>query len=545
MTRSTKDGAISRRDLLKSATAFGAVVTPGLAGCSSDDSGGKSGPEGLPEYEYDGPLGPEDLYQHAVASGDPHPDGVVLWTRVTPMGTEPVDVWWEIGTDTAFEDRVQVGTFTTNADRDFTVKVVVEELDPGTTYYYRFKALGRTSPVGRTKTAPSGATANVRLAACSCSSLAHGYFHAYGAIAARHDLDAVVHLGDYIYEYPSGSYGNVREYEPTNEIVSLADYRMRYAQYRRDMDLQEAHRQHPFIVVWDDHEIANNSYETGAENHTEGAEGAYADRRAAAMQAHREWMPIREAADGRIFRKLSYGDLLDVLMLDTRHWAREEPAGDLVGPPVPADDMRELLGQDQFAWLEGELTGSKATWQILGQQVMVGALVLTDTLIANLDQWHGYPVARRQFIQLLRDVPGGNVVILTGDIHSSWAIDVVVDSLDTDEYDPMTGDGSAAVEFVTPAITSPGIPEMFLSFVDAAVPRNPHVKWFDLAQRGFMIIDVTPERVQSAWFHEKDVTVPADPGRAFVKAFSVASGARHVVEDDAAAPDGTMATPAP
>src|SRR5690606_33651129 len=177
------------------------------------------------------------------------------------------DVWWEIGTDTAFKKRVQIGTLTTNAARDFTVKIDVRELAPNQTYYFQFKALGRTSPAGRTKTAPSGDAGHLRFGVMSCASFAHGYFHGYRDIAGELDLDAVLFLGDYIYEYGSGQYGAVREYEPEHEILSLDDYRLRHAQYKRDADLQAAHRQHPFIAVWDDHETANNSFKDGAENH--------------------------------------------------------------------------------------------------------------------------------------------------------------------------------------------------------------------------------------------------------------------------------------
>jgi alkaline phosphatase D len=220
------------------------VLVPGAIGCSGDDEGAKG--DGLPTYSYDGTPGPETLFSHGVASGDPLPNAIILWTRVSPQSEAAIEVWWEIARDLGFEKRVQVGTFTTDAERDFTVKLDVTGLEAGATYYYRFFALGRESPMGRTKTAPVGDVAHLRFAVLSCASFAHGYFHAYRSVAERLDLDAVLHLGDYIYEYGSGEYGNVREYEPPHEILALADYRMRYAQYRRDPHLQEVHQHHSY-----------------------------------------------------------------------------------------------------------------------------------------------------------------------------------------------------------------------------------------------------------------------------------------------------------
>jgi alkaline phosphatase D len=287
-------------------------------------------------------------------------------------------VRWQIARDGAFTDIARSGELTTDGDRDYTVKVDVTGLSPATTYYYRFIALGGSSPIGRTRTAPSGGVARLRFAVVSCSSYAHGFFHAYRSIAQRLDLDAVVHLGDYIYEYGSGQYGTARPYEPEHEILNLADYRARYAYYRKDPDLQAVHRQHPFIAVWDDHESANNAWVDGAENHTPGAEGKWADRKAAAAQAYAEWMPIRELeGPTKIYRSLRYGDLAELIMLDTRSWGREEQ--------VPQSDSRindpnrQLLGQDQEAWLSERLRTSTAQWKLVGQQVMMGQLPSSST----------------------------------------------------------------------------------------------------------------------------------------------------------------------
>ncbi len=515
---------LGRRDVLKGAAVlvapFATVATlaSAVAGC---------GPGGEP---------PPRLFQHGIASGDPLPDGVILWTRITT--DEAIDVSYVVGEDPELKQRVAGGTVRTDAERDFTVKVDVRGLMPGRTYYYQFTASDDVSQIGRTRTAPSGPTSRLRFGMVSCSSFAHGYFHGYRAIAARRDLDAILHLGDYVYEYGSREYGDVRAYEPEHECLTLADYRMRHALYKRDEDLREVHRQHVFITIWDDHEVANDGYDVGAENHTEGTEGAWLVRKAAAQRAYREWMPIREQPDGRIFRKLAFGDLVDLTLLDTRYWKRTKQAAGILGAPPAPDPARVLLGDDQAAWMENELKTSKARWQLLGQQIMVGNLILeAGKQLANLDQWHGYPEARKRLLGFLKDSGVKNVVVLTGDIHSSWANELVNNPLDTTEYDPATGRGSVAVEIVTPGITSPGIPAIFLGLVDKAKPLNPHIRWMELTKRGFVILDVTPERLQSAWYHFEDITSKEPQTPAFANAWSVKAGETRLVMDAAPAPD--------
>ena len=264
---------ISRRDVLRGMVAFPMVAALPLGGCTDD--GGEV----------------HVIFVHGVASGDPLPDALIIWTRVS-TATGPTEVLWEVSADD-FATIAKSGSFTTDESRDYTVKVDVTGLTAGTAYRYRFTALGETSTVGRARTPPAGAMDAARFAVVSCSSYAHGYFHAYRAVAGE-ELDAVIHLGDYIYEYGDGEYGDVRTYQPPHEIISLADYRTRYGYYRKDPDLQAVHRQHPFIAVWDDHESANNAWAEGAENHTTGIEGSWADRKAAAARAYAEWMPIRE-----------------------------------------------------------------------------------------------------------------------------------------------------------------------------------------------------------------------------------------------------------
>ncbi|MEO1273094.1 MAG: alkaline phosphatase D family protein, partial [Myxococcota bacterium] len=312
----------------------------------------------LPDYTYTGEPGPEDLFQHGVASGDPLTDRVILWTRVTPAEEAEVEVYYEVALQPDITQRVAAGVFSTNAARDYTVKVDPTGLPPGTTLYYRFQALGRMSPIGRTRTAatPDTALDRFRLAVVSCSNYTSGYFHGYRQIGQRADLDLVIHLGDYIYEYGSS---NFRPSDPPNEITTLEDYRLRYAQYRSDPDLQEAHRQHPWIVVWDDHESADNSWRDGASNHTPIEEGDWETRLNESWQAWSEWQPVRDQEPLKIWRSFRFGDLVDLFMLDTRIWGRElQLAVNLV-----EDDLsRQLLGSDQEAWLIDQLGSASARW---------------------------------------------------------------------------------------------------------------------------------------------------------------------------------------
>jgi hypothetical protein len=240
---------------------------------------------------------PAGIFAHGVASGDPLSDGVILWTRISADVSSPssanLEVDWEMSLHPAFESIAFSGATSTDESKGFTIKIDVRGLAAATTYYYRFRFDGEDSPVGRTRTAPVGQVDRLRFALVSCSSLCQGHFHAYRSIAARADLDAVIHVGDYIYEFASGEYGSVRGYEPAHELYTLADYRARYAQYRRDIDLKEVHWQHPFITTWDDHEAANDSWHDGALNHMPD-EGSWEERKAVASRAYREWMPFRE-----------------------------------------------------------------------------------------------------------------------------------------------------------------------------------------------------------------------------------------------------------
>jgi alkaline phosphatase D len=476
-------------------------------------------------------VGPETLFEHGVASGDPRADAIILWTRLSPLEESSVEVEWEMASDDGFAAVVTSGRARAEAENDFTVKIDVAGLEAGSTYFYRFRALGRTSPTGRTRTAPAAGVQHLRFAVVSCSSLGHGYFHGYRRIAERDDVDAVIHVGDYIYEYGDGEYGGVRGYEPPHEIVSLDDYRLRYSQYRRDPDLQELHRRFPMIAIWDDHEAADNSWKNGAVNHQPETEGPWGERLATAARVYSEWMPIRDQGDdGKIWRSLRFGDLVDLILLDTRLWARDEPAASTTDPSV-RDVARQLLGSDQEAWFASELQGSTARWRLVGQQVMLGPLKLSGApnsegggTTVNPDQWDGYLAARARFFDTARASQKNNLVVLTGDIHTSWAIELTDDPNEPSAYDPATGAGAIGVEFVTTSITSPGIGGISNDLIPVFQAANPHIKWADLERRGYLILDVTPERTQAAWFHLDRVDDPSDFTETFARALAVYDG---------------------
>jgi alkaline phosphatase D len=517
----------SRRQVLHGAGALG--IAGALSACSS-------------KTDEDPPAPPivRKFFLHGVASGDPLPTAVILWTRVTPPAGEKgsIQVKWELASDTGFAKVVASGTVNAELARDHTVKVDATGLTAATTYYYRFTALGESSVVGRTRTAPSGATSRLRFGVCSCASLAHGYFHAYAGLAKRADLDAVIHLGDYIYEYKSGGYGSVREYEPPHEIVTLADYRLRYAQYHRDAQLQEAHRQHPFIAIWDDHEFADNAYSQGAKNH-DVEEGDFAKRRAAAEQAYAEWMPIREQQGGKIFRSLAYGDLVELIMLDSRIWGRAKQNPDKNDPALK-DPMRTILGDDQEKWLAERLKQSKARFKLVGQQVVMAQL----PAFYNEDAWDGYPGSRERFFDVIESSKIADVVVLTGDVHSSFAGELVRDPM-SPSYDPKTGAGALAVELVAPAITSPGFPAGLLGAAKTILAQSPYIKYHELTSRGYVVLDVDHKRLQAAWYHYDDIVDPQVATESFSAAWAVATGSHHVVSDASAATPGQAPPPAP
>ena len=473
------------------------------------------------------PVIEEDLapFYHGIASGDPLADRVILWTRVTPevANTESIEVQWQIATDTLFENIVNYGTVQTNGSKDFTVKIDADNLEAYTFYYYRFYALGKYSLIGRTKTAPNAASDNLRFAVVSCSNYEAGYFNAYRNIADQNNVDAVIHLGDYIYEYGNGQYGDTRLHEPANEIVNLGDYRTRHAHYKLDPDLRFIHQNFPFITTWDDHESANNSWSGGAANHDEGTEGDWNDRKTASIRAYYEWMPLRQPDmndNERIYRKINYGDLADVFVLDTRLEARSVQVGTTFADNINDAD-RYMIGVEQMEWLTSELSASTAQWKIIAQQVMIAPLQVAGVQI-NVDQWNGYPAERARLLDHIWNNDIENVVVLTGDIHTAWANDIPYSNYDAD-----TGDGSVAVEFVTTSVTSPGFPFA----VGANIIRllNNHVKYVDLAEHGFFVLDLKADKAQADWHIVPTLTEPAT-GSTFVQAQYVNANERHLNE---------------
>ncbi|MFD8737927.1 alkaline phosphatase D family protein [Streptomyces sp. NPDC059618] len=479
------------------------------------------------------------VFLHGVASGDPLPDGVLLWTRVTPAaeaipgsGLGPdTQVSWTVARDKAFTSVVATGSTVATAASDHTVKADIRGLQPATDYWFRFSAGGTDSPAARTRTAPAAdaAVPGLRFGVVSCANWEAGYFSAYRHLAARGDLDAWLHLGDYIYEYKSGEYGTrgkvVRPHSPANEIITLADYRTRHGRYKTDPDLQALHAKAPVVAIWDDHEFADNSWSGGAVNHTEGTEGTWTDRQAAAKQAYFEWMPVRPAIAGTTYRRLRFGKLVDLSLLDLRSF-RSQQASTASGSVDDPD--RTITGRAQLDWLKAGLKSSDTTWRLVGNSVMispfsVGSLsadlfkplakllgLPQEGIAVNTDQWDGYTDDRRELLGHLRSNAIGNTVFLTGDIHMAWANDVPVDA-GTYPLSP-----SAAAEFVVTSMTSDNlddivkVPEGVVSAVAAPVIRaaNRHVHWVDTDRHGYGVLDVTADRAQMDYYVTSDRTNP-------------------------------------
>ncbi|MDQ1153261.1 alkaline phosphatase [Brevundimonas sp. SORGH_AS_0993] len=494
-------------------------------------------------------------FRHGVASGDPDRTSVVFWTRVTPLDAAPGDipVTLEVAHDADFRRMVRrVAGLAARADRDFTVKHDLGErgLEPGREYFYRFVSQGVTSPVGRTRTLPDGPTADVVLAVASCQLYPGGLFNAYEAMARSERLDAVIHLGDYIYEYGAepDAYGMAtgvrlnRLPDPPHEIVSLADYRTRHAQYKTDPDLQAAHARAPFICVWDDHEVANDTWRGGAENHQPATEGDFAVRKAAALRAYYEWMPIREPKVGGLKeagnRAFHFGDLVSLIMVETRLLARskqltygEMPMTADGRPDIAAfqarlnDPSREMLGDEQRQWLRRELAASKAAgrpWQVLGNQVITARVRgpnidqmmpadQVESLLAglpedvraqvrasiqlfklglpfSLDSWDGYPAARERLYATFREA-GVEPIVLSGDSHAFWI----------NELHDAAGQ-RRAVELGVSAISSPSPGDMIggLPLGLALTAANAgEVRFCDQTAKGFIRLTLTPRTAKA------------------------------------------------
>jgi alkaline phosphatase D len=518
-----------------------------------------------------------------VASGDPLTDRVIIWTRVTPDQPDDVTVQWRVATDTGLQNIVASGSVSTNSNSDYTVKVDASGLQPASVYYYAFTYQGLSSLIGRTRTLSAGEQPQARFAVVSCSNYPTGYFNAYRKIAERNDLDAVLHLGDYIYEYSadSASYGGQigialgRQHDPAYEIISLADYRTRYAQYRLDPDLRAVHQQHAMIHVWDDHESANDSYVDGAENHDPATEGSWDERKAISKRVHAEWMPIREQQD-KIYRRFAFGDLVDLWMLDTRLNGRDKQI-QLVGSlstPESRDSIesptRKIMSEEQFNWLSTGLSSSTTSWRFLGNQVMFTPISIspidTTFLYASVpplfaaflrqqmpalqglvelafygDVWNNYPAQRQRLTDLVRSSNISNVVIGTGDFHTAFAFNT------STTYSPDTS--SVAVEFMCPSISAPNFdetlnsntstrlitPQLIATLDTTLKQRNPHLAFENLVEHGYTLIDFTKERVQGDFFFI-DTILARPSGEQFVAGYATPSGSSRLTRATAPAP---------
>ena len=549
--RVTELTARTRRTVLKGA-ALSAAAVVGTTALRSFDAVAAAAPAG------------NGIFGYGVASGDPTADSLVIWTRATPpprrhgdpiatpgsgLG-EPLRVDWELAYDPEFRAIARCGTETTSPHSDHTVKIDVTGLRPYTRYFYRFRANGQTSAVGRTQTSPDEAHRihALRFGLVSCSNYTGGYFGAYRALAERDDLDFVLHVGDYIYEYGNGAdrYGpaaliGTRDGVPATETIDLQGYRLRHALHKADPDLQHAHRQHPWITIFDDHEVANNAWATGAENHSPGVEGEFALRRRQAYEAYLEWMPFRlpeqrtVAHQGtRFFKRFTFGPLGDLSVLETRQNRSAQvdvpgftkTGGGFIPTGIPtvdaalADPTRHLPEPAQLDWLKRTLASTGRRWHLIGNQVVItpvrfpgAALGVPGNLtLLNSDQWDGYQADQAALIAHLAAQPrtSGDAVVLTGDIHSSWATDLPADRTAT-TYQP------AGVEFVCPSVTSDGFYELVRASLPAGTPTaaaiaatkgvtgavsatNPWIRYLDGIGHGYTLIDVTPARVQADYF---------------------------------------------
>ena len=520
---------------------------------------------------------------HGVASGDPLEDRVIIWTRVTPsiIGAE-VDVEWMMAEDPEINDIVASGTMSTSPERDYTVKVDVTGLEAGKTYYYVFKYDDKYSLVGKTKTVPRGDVSHLRFAVVSCSNFQAGYFNAYQRISERNDLDAIIHLGDYIYEYRDRQVGDNNLFDerpilPAEELISLDQYRIRYSTYRLDQQLVNMHQQHPIIAVWDDHEAANNAYADGAGNH-DSSEGPWEARLQNIKQAYFEWMPIRDQADNRVYRKISYGDLMDLIMIDTRLEGRDVQISDIESPALNSA-TRSILGGEQRQWLFTQLVSSDAKWKVLGNQVIFAEFNIgfaadfgfgesyESVESSFTDTWDGYPAERERVLDLIADNSIENVAFLTGDSHVSFAFDLskrpsaypAFAGFDNGpvDYDEVTQEGSLAVEFATPSISSHNFDEnvnpILAAGLEVQINRpvatnginpNPHMRYVDLDRHGYFILDVKEERLQADYFYSNITQLSST--ESFGTAQFTRDGENKLTENTSASPGkATQDTPAP
>ena len=558
----------SRRDFLRTASAgAGGSLLFGSAAVSAGVEEGLTPQRGKPLLAE---------FLHGVASGDPLADRLIIWTRLTltergkRFRIRRLPVGWTVATDPEFKNVVRRGFTLSRRNRDFTVKVDLVGLEPGKQYFYRFNTFTSFSPTGCGSTLPGAGIEQVRLAVMSCSNYPAGYFNVYTDAAQIPDLDAVCHLGDYIYEYGPGGYATEladaigRGFEPGNdlELLSLRNYRDRYAQYRSDPGLQALHAAVPFICVWDDHEIANDAWKNGAENHDPATEGDWEARKSAGIRAYYEWMPIRPPEPGnkeRIYRSFEFGDLLSLYMLDTRIIARDEQLnylnyfnvdGSFNAAAFAADvgsPTRSLLGAEQLAWLQNGLFSSPAIWQVLGQQVLIGRMNIPAELLSsiadpgpeifaaleelavikgrvlagdptvtplerarvetvlpyNLDAWDGYQYEREVLFGTAL-AAGKNLVTLSGDTHNAWANNL-----------KDLGGSAVGVEFATASVSSPGL-EAVLGIPAPLAPGAETVlqtliddlQYTNVADRGYLTVTFGRDEAVAEWIFVDNILSP-------------------------------------
>ncbi|KAK4655794.1 hypothetical protein QC762_305530 [Podospora pseudocomata] len=486
-------------------------------------------------------------FTHGIASGDPYAHSVILWTRLSPTtdnvasdivpeGVVPIYgdegappssraacVEYRIGTDEALTNVVNSGRAYTSSEVDWTVKFEATNLQPFTTYFYRFNVCdsSKSSVVGRTKTIPTKdqtVPRNIKLAVYSCSNYPEGYFNAYGAVNAKDSADYILHLGDYIYEYKAGL-TDLRKPLPDRETYSLYDYRKRTASYRLDPDLALSHQKFPWIPVWDDHEVADNSYKDGSKN-SDGEE--FRLRKQAAVRSYFEWMPLRQVTMDdslRIWRDFSIGNLFDLIMLDTRQYNRDVtvlgPLGGIIGGnknevEEQADWVnRTIMGFNQEAWFYTKLQESsdrQARWRLVGNQVIFSRVtigVFNDEPF-NLDQWDGYIANRDRVYKTLVDNKINNTVMLSGDSHAAWVSDMVWKA--EEGYDENTGAGAVGVELAGSAVSSSSpltgiVPRLITDPISKLlIKNNPTLQWQDLYYRGYFEMDIGYDAIEAQFF---------------------------------------------
>lgn len=495
-------------------------------------------------YAFNGAMG----FTHGVASGEPDQRSILLWTRYVDANDQILTA--EISETADFSRVIAGGSVAATGARDHIAKIVIDGLTPGAWYFYRFVAAnGTTSPIGRTRTLPVDGLSQFNIAVFSCSNLPFGWFNAYAHANARNDIDLVMHLGDYLYEYPIGTYPSLeqalpgRHIQPSHEIVTLADYRLRYAGYRADPDLQRLHQLYPMIAMWDDHEITNDAWRDGAQNHQADSEGDYAIRRRIAEQVYREWMPVSDLKAGDpLYAQYQIGDLATIFKTESRLTGRDAQV-DLgaalkgqadLGATLLAfrddiwrDPSRQMLGETQEKWLANGFKASKQAgtkWQVWAQQCVMGAVksppqsadwidpnapdyIKQRTAIGlaaakiglpfNFDAWDGYPAARERAL-MAAQAASADLIVLSGDSHNAWAFDLDADGR------------PAGVEFAGQSVSSPGF-ESYTpiakgdAVAQALISANDQLKWADTSSRGYITIALTPERATSHWHNLRTI----------------------------------------